>query len=66
MLGRHRPFSIQVLVNAAERKELQKAAERNAIPTISSYVRAVALLTARSEEKLLEPRLNRRLTPADA
>ena len=50
-MARLRPFTIQVLVDAAERKELLRAAEQNAL-SVSSYVRARALLMARREAKL--------------
>jgi hypothetical protein len=60
MSTQNRTFSIQVLVNAAERKELLKAAERNAMPTIAGYVRAKALIAARAEARL-EQQIERRL-----
>ena len=53
MSGKSRPFVIQVLVNAAERDELQKAAEQTAL-SVSSYVRARALAMLRREAKMAQ------------
>ncbi len=50
MPGRHRPFAVQVLVNAAEREELQRAAEQNAM-SVSSYTRNRLLAVARREAR---------------
>jgi hypothetical protein len=59
MPGRHRPFSIQILVSAAERDELQKAAKRNAL-SASSYARSRVLTAMRREERL-EQQVEQRL-----
>ena len=48
-----RPFVIQVVVNAAERDELHKAAEQAAL-SVSSYVRARALAMLRREAKMAQ------------
>jgi hypothetical protein len=53
MSDKSRPFVIQVLVNAAERDELQKAAEQTAL-SVSSYVRARALGMLRREAKMAQ------------
>jgi len=59
MPGRHRPFAIQILVNAAEREEVQKAAEQNAM-SMSTYARS-RMLAAMRRERQLEQQIERRL-----
>ena len=59
MPAKNRPFSIQILVNAAERDELRRAAERHAL-SASSYARALVLTAMRREAKL-EQRIEQRL-----
>jgi hypothetical protein len=61
--GRKRPFAIQIIVSAAEREELQEAAEQNYM-SVSSYARSRLLLAMRREAKL-EQRLERRLGISD-
>jgi hypothetical protein len=59
MPAKRRPFSIQVLVSAAERDEVRRAAERHAL-SASSYARALMLDALRREVKL-EQRIDQRL-----
>jgi hypothetical protein len=67
MPGRHRPFVVQVIVNAAERDEIHRAAERN-LMSASAYARSRLLLAIRREAKL-EQQIEQRLgilEPAEA
>jgi hypothetical protein len=59
MDAKNRSSAIQVLLTAAEREELHKAAQRHTLST-SSYARVVLLDTARREAKR-EPRLKQHL-----
>ena len=59
MPSKNRPFSIQVLVSAAEREELLRAAERKAM-SASTYARSRMLAAMRREAKL-EQQIDQRL-----
>ena len=59
MPGKLRPFVVQVIVNAAEREEIHRAAKRN-IMSASAYARSRLLLAIRREAKL-EQQIDQRL-----